>query len=118
MGIFLMAYLSYTIIEIKYVDFDYKVKGPAHIGFNAGTDALHLGIIQQGGSAHRDLILISEKRARILVKVYGDDYVKPDENDFIMEAGQEKYLRFSVQLPRDIAIGNYSGKIRIVFKRP
>lgn len=117
-SVFFIAYINYTTLDVRYVDFDYKVKGQQHLGFNADTDGLHFGTINQGGAGIRDLEISSEKRARVLIKVLDADNVFPNRNDFIIEPNQTTSVQFMAIVPADTPIGNYSGKVRIIFKRP
>ena len=114
---FLMIYFNSKIIKIEYVDFDYKVKGANNIGFNAETDALHFGIIAPGSGGIRDLELESDERANVMIKVIGSDYVFPNRNDFIIEPNKKTSVQFIAEPPLDTPPGNYSGKVRIVFKK-
>lgn len=115
--ILLVYYFNYVIIDIKYIDFDYKVRGPHYLGFNADTDALHFGIINQGGGGIRDLELTSPERARVLIKVIGADNISPNMNDFIIEPNQTTSIQFLAKVAPDTPLGNYSGKIRLVFRK-
>lgn len=117
-SVFFIAYINYTTLEIRYVNFDYKVKGSQSLGFNADTDELHFGIINQGGAGIRDLEIKSEKRARVLIKVLDADNVFPNRNDFIIEPNKTTSIQFMAIVPADTPLGNYSGKVRIVFKKP
>ncbi len=115
-SISLSLYFNYFILKVSYIDFDFKVKEDKHIGFNLDSEALHFGIIPPGSKGHRDLIFKSEFPARLLVKVTGSDYVYPVKNNFLIEPG-ESILTFTAAPPIDMPQGNYSGKIRLVFKR-
>mgnify|MGYP001562819281 CR=1 FL=1 len=112
-----VVYFMYSVIDVVYIDFDFKVSDPKHIGFNVDSDALHFGIIPPGGNGHRDLILENEERVRVLIKVIGSDYVYPNKNNFILGPNNSTSVEFSASPPLDTLPGNYSGKVRIIFKR-
>ena len=113
----MIFYFNYFILDVVYVNFDFKVREDKNIGFNLDQDALHFGIIPPGSSGHRDLILNSDVQAKILIKVFGSDYVYPTKNNFILEPNKSVSVPFSASPPIDLPEGNYSGKIRIIFKR-
>ncbi len=114
----LIFYLKYEILDVVYINYDYKVKGTHYLGFNADTDALHFGIINQGGKGIRDLELTSSERARVLIKVINADNISPNRNNFIIEPNQTISVQFLAKVAPDTPTGNYSGKVRIIFKRP
>lgn len=115
-SIILVFYFNYFLLDVVYVNFDFKVKEDKNIGFNLDQDALHFGIIPPGSNSHRDLVLNSEVPARLLIKVFGSNYVYPTKNNFLIEPG-ESTLTFTASPPVDMPKGNYSGKIRLVFKK-
>src|SRR5574341_755493 len=85
LSITLILYTNTKIIETIYIDYDFKVKEPKHLGFNAGTDALHFGIIAPGTAGLRDLELTTEEKAKVIIKVLDHDFVFPNKNNFILE---------------------------------
>ncbi|MDP4012267.1 MAG: hypothetical protein Q8R00_01535 [Candidatus Nanoarchaeia archaeon] len=115
--ILIITYLNFKIIQIKYIAYDFKIKEQKTLGFNAGTDALHFGIIAPGSAGVREIELTTEKRAKILINVIGHDFIYPNKNSFILEPGNEVLVQFTARPPNDYPKGNYTGKVRIIFKR-
>ena len=103
----MIFYFNYFILDVVYVNFDFKVREDKNIGFNLDQDALHFGIIPPGSSGHRDLILNSEVQAKILIKVFGSDYVYPTKNNFILDPNKSVSVPFSASPPIDLPKANY-----------
>lgn len=116
-SVLLALYFNYYILDVAYINFDFKVREDKQIGFNLDQDALHFGIIPPGSRSHRDLMLKSEVPAQVLVKIIGSDYVYPNANDFLIEPNTSVALTFTAAPPNNMPKGNYSGRIRLVFKR-
>ncbi len=117
LSIIAVAYTKSRIVDVVYVDYDFKIKSQKNIGFNADLDALHFGIIAPGTAGIRELEIKSEERARVLIKILDHDFIFPNRNDFIIEPAQMTSVQFIVKPPLDFPEGNYSGKVRIIFKR-
>jgi len=113
-----IVYMNSKIIVVVYVPYDFKIKGQNHLGFNAGRDALHFGIIAPGTAGIRELELQTDKTALVKIKVINHDFISPNKNEFILEAGNLTYVQFTANPPSDYPQGNYTGRVRIVFKKP
>jgi uncharacterized membrane protein len=111
-----MFFFSYSPVEVKEMGMHLKVAN--YTGFNLDTDALYFGAIAPGGSGERDLIISNEHTSDRSVKVYllGElsAWVRPSESAFILSGGENKSVKFHVDIPEGAEYGEYEGTIRLV----
>lgn len=111
-------FISNGVMQTKELDMFLTVSN--YTGFNVDTDAIYFGTIPNGGSGKRIILLHNlDVNSEVLIKKEGNfmDWILLEENNFFMEANESKNVSVSVRVPADADYGNYTGKLKIVFKR-
>lgn len=116
----ILFYSFYVIEDVR--EFNMSLIVGDHAGFDVDTEKLAFGMVSPGGNSCTRFIDLSNKKdypLKIYINFYGDfaDWVSVSNNYFILNPGEEKKLSFSASAPGDAAYGNYTGKVRFVFKR-
>lgn len=118
-GIVSIAYLSYTIEDVKRVDISFKVGD--RLGINLDTDKIWMGMVAPGNSASREIILSNNNTFPVIVrlKITGElkEYVTLAENNFIITPATSKAVAVSATAPKDMDFGNYTGTLVAVFEK-
>ena len=59
------------------------------------------------------------EEAEVVIKFEGQlaHWVSVDDNNFILDADENKHLSFLTSIPSDADEGNYTGKVKFYFKR-
>lgn len=91
-------------------------------GFDTNTSVISFGIIPKGGgSGQRPVILrnIGGKPLKVYIKNIGEmsEWVSVSEDNFILEATEEKELIFTAMPSTDAEKGAYNGKVYFIFVR-
>ena len=113
-------FYNYFVIEDTMV-LDMSVKVDDHFGINADADAIKFGMIMPGTSSKRSILINNNAayplRVVILKSGYIADWVKASNYDFILKENESKQMNFEVFAPDYIDFGNYTGKVKIIFKK-
>ena len=92
-----------------------------HFGLNADADAIRFGMVMPGTSSERSILANNNStyplRVAILKSGYIADWVKLSENNFILKENESKQIIFEAAAPKDSNFGNYTGKVKIIFKK-
>jgi hypothetical protein len=56
-------------------------------------------------------------KVMILKSGYIADWVKISENNFILEENGNRQVIFEVSAPENVNFGNYTGEVKIIFKK-
>lgn len=116
----MLTYSFFVIVDVKNVEMQVIVKS-GRVGINLDTDKLWFGMISPGSSASREIELTNNKDYELetVLKPSGEigDYVSFSENPAILKPHELKKVRVMLSLPETIAYGNYTGNLRIIFKR-
>ena len=92
-----------------------------HYGLNLDTDALHFGRVKTPGGADRAIIISNtyEKPVKVLISTRGEirDWVFINESRFILNPDEVRNVTFSLNVPENIAQGNHTGTVKIIFER-
>ena len=98
-----------------------EVKVSDHFGLNADTDAIKFGMIMLSTSAERSIVINNNAtyplKVVILKSGYIADWVKISENNFILKENENRQVIFKVSAPENANFGNYTGKVKIIFKK-
>jgi hypothetical protein len=90
-------------------------------GIDLNQSALTFGMITQGASSTRGLVVKNTYSHNVKVQIHAIGDIMPllkiSENDFILIPGEEKEVEFTT-VAKDIDNGIYSGKIIILIKNP
>lgn len=121
LSLFLLANLISNLIILDEKKIYTSVIISDHAGFDLNKTALTFGMTQAGGGASRSLIVKNnfKDRAKVMISAEGSisDFLSVSENHFILDAGEEKIIDFSVITPKGISEGKYEGVITITLKR-
>lgn len=117
-----LTYFFYNSFMIEnIITLDMMVKVNDHFGLNADTDAMKFGMIMPGTSAERSIIVNNNAthplKVVILKSGYIADWVKISENNFILEENENRQVIFEVYAPENASYGNYTGEVKIIFKK-
>lgn len=117
-----LTYIFYNsfIIEKVYI-LDMKIKISDHFGLNADTDSINFGMLMPGTSGERAIFLNNNAtyplKVLILKSGYIAEWVKISENNFILKEKENKEIIFEAFIPKNINFGNYTGKVKVIFKK-
>lgn len=119
MGITLFAFNMLATIEVKDIEMDLKVGD--RMGFNVDTDKLWFGMTNPGGSAIREIVVSNSNEFPVTVSFFplGDikDIVSVSENNAVLMPAEEKTISVTASVPSGMPYGNYTGIMRVVFKK-
>lgn len=117
-GLTLIVYYGFYLREVRTIPYDFHIKqGVA--GLNAETDALHFGTLGPGGTSQRTLNVTPTDDCWLVVSFEGNgsSYLRVEKNKIPLNAGEPLQLVFTVVVPSDAQLGNYSGTARFFFYR-
>ena len=86
------------------------------VGINADSGGLFFGTTPPGSISERSLEVETNKIARISFVVEGVDFVEPSKNDFVLDAGEKRSIRFLASPPWGTEKGLYEGRLKIITK--
>ena len=112
------VFSSNNIAEIRDIPADVSIGSIP--GFNADTDALHFGTIVSGSYARRSLKVESSEDRIVTAIAYGNisPMITVSENNFFVGPGKPKMIEVTVYSPPDDErTGDYSGFVRLIFRR-
>ena len=114
-----IVYDYFTLVDV--VEFDMYLTVSDHVGVNVGTSAIFFGTTFPGGSSNRLVMLNNSYSFPVKVELYdsGDlsRWVYFSDNGFTIEPNVNGTVRVGVAIPEDSKYGNYTGKLRIVFRK-
>lgn len=120
-SIFLTYFFYNSFIIEEIITLDMVVKVNDHFGLNADADAIKFGMIMPGTSGERSITVDNSAayplRVVILKSGYIADWVKVSENNFILKENENRQVIFKVSAPENSNYGNYTGKVKIIFKK-
>lgn len=117
MTIFVYNYL--TVVDVK--EFGMYLTVESYAGFNVGTEAIFFGTIPPGGGGSRNITLRNGYNIplRIDIQAFGDlsRWVYVSENGFILQPDENKSVKVTTLVPGDAKFGNYTGSLKIIFRK-
>ncbi len=120
-GIAAFAYFCITTVDVKDYDMHITLEGKSKVGIIVDTDKVWFGITNPGGAASRKLVVTNNFTFPVVVKIflYGKlgDYVSLSESNIMLEPNTFREIDITANMPHDAALGEYTGKVRAVFKR-
>lgn len=107
----------YRYYEVREIDMALEVA--PKLGMNTDTDMLNFGANYPGNSCKRFVDISFPEEAEVVIKFEGQlaHWVSVDDNNFILDADENKHLSFLTSIPSDADEGNYTGKVKFYFKR-
>tara|TARA_Y100000310_G_C20487478_1_gene717538 strand:- start:89 stop:505 length:417 start_codon:yes stop_codon:yes gene_type:complete len=115
-GGILFVYISKNIIGYTEYDVDYTVGDYA--GFNLDEDAIHFGTIMQGIKTKRSMDIYTDRDVEVRIYIAGIEYITISEDVFFLKANEKKSIDLVLQVPLELKEGYYSGKIRVIYRKP
>lgn len=93
------------------------------IGFSLEPWNLNFGMVPTGGNAGKRFMTLkntADDEAKIILVAYGSisSLVSFSDNNFILPSGAVKQVDIVLETKKDTSLGNYSGEIDLIVKRP
>ena len=113
-----LYYQTFVVLAVKAISADVVVKGnPA---FNLNDDKFHFGGVPPGQAAERKISISYDRPSRVEISTEGDleRFIAVSETDFFLPAYETKEIIFSVYIPEETPLGNYTGTIFFRFMKP
>lgn len=104
------------LIQSKEINISFIVVSDRVIGFDVSGESLTFGIVGQGGGGERSVRIDNNREYPIEGFVYLTSELVPliDVNStFVVPPSSNYTLDFSLVIPEDYPLGNYSGKVKI-----
>jgi len=117
-GVTLTAYYGLYLQEYRTVSIDFKVARGIG-GLDTDTDALHFGTLTPGSTGKRNMMVTPIRDARLVVSFSGmaAPFMSVTPDDVRVTKGVPLRLNFTVVMPANATVGNYSGEARFFFYR-
>lgn len=113
----LMFYAFWYVKEVRVVKMSVEVND--HMGFDTNTSLLTFGMVMPGSESVRTIILGHDRDYPMKASItsYGDisDWVFVSDNNFIVHPNETVALNVKVMPPIEVAYGNYTGYLKIIF---
>ncbi|NIO23322.1 MAG: hypothetical protein GTN38_04845 [Candidatus Aenigmarchaeota archaeon] len=110
---------NFVIYSTEEVDMHLKVTEGYMVGVNTRTDALYFGKVRKGGLSTRKIILdnYDENPHFVQIRTFGDlsKWVYVSDNNFVLPSNESKNVSVSCDVPIDADVGNYTGKLQVVY---
>jgi len=118
----LLVYWSTSILPTYDVrDIGTDIYVGSVVGFNVGTDAVHLGEVTPGGRALRFInVTAGPFQSMVSIEVTGNisRYITVSENDFVLNPYENRRITVYANIPKDAKPPLFfSGNIRLVFRK-
>lgn len=114
--VFILSYKQIDVIK----EFDmYLTVSDSIVGFNVDNNAIYFGTVPRGGHSNRKINVGGTMSYNINMQTFGElsKWVYVSENNFITQENEIKAITISVFVPVDAEIGNYTGKLRIIYRK-
>ena len=122
-GVTLIYFNAYVLVEKKVVPIDFEVISGKRIGMTIDSDALHFGRIPIGGGASRYFTVRNQADFDMSVSIGIDaDFnewvsVDPAHQYFVLGPGNESRITVKLSIPDDAVAKQYNGSMIVLFKR-
>jgi hypothetical protein len=104
--------LGYTEYEVYYTVGDYA-------GFNLDDGGIiHFGTTMSGIKTKRSIEVHTNRDAEVRIYMDGIEYIDISEDVFFLNANEQKTVDLVLQVPPELKEGQYSGKIRVIYRKP
>jgi len=89
------------------------------MGFNVDPGGLFFGSISEGASVTRKIVIITEEDLVANIQKEGSmaEWVR-NANNIPISAKVEMEIPFSVSIPPGTPLGNYTGKVKVILRKP
>jgi hypothetical protein len=110
--------IIFSPLEVKYIDVVFSVDD--YMGLSTEKEVLNYGVLFPGIGSTKSIKIINDYEFDIVLDVLVDEELRGflfgEDRVFIPKGGIINHP-FRLEVPRDASFGNYSGKIRLEFKR-
>ncbi|MEM4260365.1 MAG: hypothetical protein QXG00_03955 [Candidatus Woesearchaeota archaeon] len=116
----IMIYDKLSVLAVREIRTFIIVNPDFRAGFNLDNETLHFGSINNGGEIKRWVHIHYTEDSIVNFKIYGNisNFIYVEENSFFLPKNQIKTIEFKAIIPINTKPGEYSGIIRIIFKKP
>ena len=115
----LLFYSFYIVEGIRTLPMSIEVG--KNYGLNTDTDKLYFGRTVPGGEAFRGFAVESlrEYPLKVTIVRMGElgRWISLKEKSFVLGPRGNKTIEATVYVPKDASYGNYSGSLRVIFKK-
>ena len=118
-----LAFTAYTMYYTEYaVIYDMNITVGDHVGFDVDNETLAFGMVMSGSTSSTRFILLGNDMdypLRVEFKASGEfaDWIDINNEQTILEAHETRKVPVSATAPSDAELGDYRGKMRIIFKK-
>ena len=118
-----VAVIAYSFFYIEGVKvYDMSIIVGDHIGFDVDNMTLAFGMVMPGSSSSTRFIVLEnweDRPLKVEFRASGDiaDWVSLGSQEMILQPSEIKKVPVSATAPPDAEFGEYSGIIKIIFKR-
>jgi hypothetical protein len=118
-GIFgaVLLYTQWYTLDKQVVEAKVEVVTGQHIGFALDKDMLNFGKVPQDGQGIRKATMQSHIPATAVIQIDGLPMLSASEYKIALEADQPIAVVFTVDVPPETPVGNYSGTVTITYFR-
>jgi hypothetical protein len=109
----LVSLARHSPVEVTSLPYTFKVK--EKVGINLDTDKFHFGGGIPGTSLQRKLNITAPYDTTVHIDSKGPGSVLVNNNDFDLDANENKELLFTLVVPDDLPLGEYEGLIILSF---
>jgi len=117
----LISSLTFLLVVQDSKRIEMQLKVDNYLGFNVDTDKLYFGVIPQGNTGTRRVVIENKnyEKSVVRIKLNGDlkDWIIVSENNFALKRGEAKEVKVEVTVPSDAKKGEYTGGMTIFFTR-
>jgi hypothetical protein len=111
----------YSLAVYKVVEYDVYLIVGNKIGFDLSKEYIHFGIVPPNGSSTKDIFIYNneDKKLKLQLKLEGNvsQFVYVKDFSPVIMPHENKTLTFYAIVPSNASYGNYSGKLKIIFRR-
>jgi len=128
------ALIFYAIRYSEVRRIDMQITVGDLIGFNLDNNSLQFGTAMPGGSSSRSMIFNNNFEFPIKIeitfepkrdiffffertKTIPNEWISVSENNFILQPEQEKSIKFTISLPKDVKYGDYTSQALIFVRK-
>jgi hypothetical protein len=113
------VYNFLTVVNLQ--EFEMRIKVADYVGVDVNTTVITFGTTMPGTLASRNLTFANNLTFPVKVELstFGQmaTWVFPEKNYFILQPGETMSMAVIARVPANTPFGNYTGKMRIIFRK-
>lgn len=118
-GLTSLFYGLYIVMDVRDIPVSFEVSD--RVGVDVDDQRLSFGKIPLDSKAKRTLVMKNDfnEDAKVELVFSGEieDFMEVEESDIYLAKDEEKEFSIFVNVPSDAELGNYSGNLKVFFKR-